>query len=215
MKIFNLLALSAVCAAAHLSLTDARAASFVTNGSFENGGPFVNDGFNYMELGAGSTVITGWTVAAGTSNNIVWGVNPTDGNTAADGSAFVDLSGFSTESSNGAIQQTLTTIPGQQYSFAFDYQGALSAVSIGSLSLILSMGPGPGQWGEAFATFVAPLGSQLLTIANASAGVEIVFVDNVRVTDAVVTPLPAALPLLATGLAGLGWLARRRRKPAA
>lgn len=26
------------------------------------------------------------------------------------------------------------------------------------------------------------------------------------------TPLPAALPMFATGLAGLGWLARRRRK---
>jgi hypothetical protein len=29
------------------------------------------------------------------------------------------------------------------------------------------------------------------------------------------TPLPAALPLFASGLAGLGWLARRRRKQAA
>jgi len=29
------------------------------------------------------------------------------------------------------------------------------------------------------------------------------------------TPLPAALPLFATGLAGLGWLARRRHKQAA
>jgi hypothetical protein len=29
------------------------------------------------------------------------------------------------------------------------------------------------------------------------------------------TPLPSALPLFATGLAGLGWLARRRRKQAA
>jgi hypothetical protein len=29
------------------------------------------------------------------------------------------------------------------------------------------------------------------------------------------TPLPAALPLFATGLAGLGWLARRRKKQAA
>jgi hypothetical protein len=29
------------------------------------------------------------------------------------------------------------------------------------------------------------------------------------------TPLPATLSLFATGLAGLGWLARRRRKPAA
>jgi hypothetical protein len=29
------------------------------------------------------------------------------------------------------------------------------------------------------------------------------------------TPVPAALPMFATGLAGLGWLARRRRKQAA
>ncbi|MGZ5804978.1 MAG: PEP-CTERM sorting domain-containing protein, partial [Xanthobacteraceae bacterium] len=29
------------------------------------------------------------------------------------------------------------------------------------------------------------------------------------------TPLPAALPLFATGLAGLGWFARLRRKQAA
>jgi hypothetical protein len=33
--------------------------------------------------------------------------------------------------------------------------------------------------------------------------------------QSVETPLPAALPLFATGLAGLGWLARRRRKQAA
>jgi hypothetical protein len=30
-----------------------------------------------------------------------------------------------------------------------------------------------------------------------------------------VTPIPGALPLFATGLAGLAWLARRRRKPTA
>jgi MYXO-CTERM domain-containing protein len=29
------------------------------------------------------------------------------------------------------------------------------------------------------------------------------------------TPMPTALPMFATGLAGLGWLARRRRKRAA
>lgn len=33
--------------------------------------------------------------------------------------------------------------------------------------------------------------------------------------EGVTTPTPAALPLFATGLAGLGWLARRRRKQAA
>ncbi|WP_211907329.1 VPLPA-CTERM sorting domain-containing protein [Pikeienuella piscinae] len=32
-----------------------------------------------------------------------------------------------------------------------------------------------------------------------------------RVADAAVVPLPAALPLLLTGLAGLGFVSRRRR----
>ena len=40
-------------------------------------------------------------------------------------------------------------------------------------------------------------------------------VFDFTLADVVATPLPAALPLFATGLAGLGWLARRRRKQAA
>jgi hypothetical protein len=38
---------------------------------------------------------------------------------------------------------------------------------------------------------------------------------EVTLVDAAATPIPAALPLFATGLAGLGWLARRKRKQAA
>jgi hypothetical protein len=41
------------------------------------------------------------------------------------------------------------------------------------------------------------------------------FVDDLTINSAAATPLPAALPLFATGLAGLGWLARRRRKQVA
>ena len=38
--------------------------------------------------------------------------------------------------------------------------------------------------------------------------------DNFAFSAAATTPVPAALPLFATGLAGFGWLARRRRKQA-
>lgn len=38
---------------------------------------------------------------------------------------------------------------------------------------------------------------------------------DIAVTAATVAPVPAALSLFATGLAGLGWLARRQRKQAA
>ena len=38
---------------------------------------------------------------------------------------------------------------------------------------------------------------------------------EVTLADATPVPLPASLPLFATGLAGLGWVARRRRKQAA
>jgi hypothetical protein len=51
------------------------------------------------------------------------------------------------------------------------------------------------------------LGWTCNTSCNADVPTSIVY-DNT-------TPLPAALPLFATGLAGLGWLARRRRKQAA
>lgn len=41
------------------------------------------------------------------------------------------------------------------------------------------------------------------------------FVSGFASVAQAATPLPAALPMFATGLAGLGWLARRRRKQAA
>jgi hypothetical protein len=51
---------------------------------------------------------------------------------------------------------------------------------------------------------------------NAVGGTEVADVTGgfLDVTAVSTTPLPAALPLFATGLAGLGWFARRRRKQA-
>lgn len=210
--------LSAALVAAGSFVTNSYGASLVTNGSFENtAGTFVNTAANYMALSASSTAIPGWTVAPGTVSDIVWGVNPTDGFTASNGAAFVDLSGFGSNSPNGSVQQSLSTVPGLQYTFSYDFSGVLSNVSIGTLPLTLTLGPGFNvagtQWTNAHATFIAPAGSQLLSILNGAPGEQIVFIDNVSVE--LVTPLPAALPLFVTGLAGLGWLARRRRRQAA
>src|SRR5262249_1567711 len=105
-----------------LSLVGGRASasSIVVNGSLETGS-FVNTTCGYMALGAGSTTITGWTVAPATTGNIVWANSPTcDGFSASNGSFFVDLSGFGESSVNGAIQQGLTTTIGQSYAFSMD-----------------------------------------------------------------------------------------------
>ena len=70
-------------------------------------------------------------------------------------------------------------------------------------------------WQQFIVTFLAT-GPTTLTFYNGdptsdySAGL-----DNISVELAPQqTPLPAALPLFATGLIGLGWLARRRRSSA-
>ncbi len=90
-------------------------AGFVINGSLEDtNGTWVNTNANYMALTAGSTAIAGWTVAPGTVNEIVWGKTPTGDNppqSAADGLFFVDLTGFGSDSPNGAIQQSLNITP--------------------------------------------------------------------------------------------------------
>jgi hypothetical protein len=93
----------------------------VQNGSLENlNGTFVNTTCNYMALGNGSTTIPDWTVST-TSGPIVWAQSPTcDGYTAADGAYFVDLSGFGNSSPDGALNQSLSTVGGVNYTFSMD-----------------------------------------------------------------------------------------------
>ena len=90
----------------------------------------------------------------------------------------------------------------------FTFTGSLSGVQKYSVS-----GVEPGRFG--------PFGFD--TISNPDAGITI---DDLKITlhilgssgnidNIVLTPLPAALPLFATGLAGLGLLGWRRKKKAA
>src|ERR1700753_3953943 len=93
-----------------LAAATAAQANIVQNGSFESlTGPFVNDVANYMQLGAGDPEVAGWTITS-SSGHIVLAQTPTgDGVSAADGTYFIDLSGLSNESPDGAVSQTIST----------------------------------------------------------------------------------------------------------
>lgn len=65
---------------------------------------------------------------------------------------------------------------------------------------------------DVWTTFLFTFGSVTSVDFFQGAGPDNIFaLDNINAT----VPVPAALPLFATGLAGLGWLARRRKKQAA
>ena len=71
-------------------------AAIVQNGSFENtANTWVNTACNYMA--ASGNTITGWSVGSSATGPVAWGQSITcDGFAAANGSYFVDLSGFGT-----------------------------------------------------------------------------------------------------------------------
>jgi hypothetical protein len=164
--------------------------NLVRNGSLENTrNTWVNANCNYMSLFAGSHVIPGWTVSAATINEIVWGKSPTcDGVSAARGTYFVDLTGFGGDSSNGAIQQTLSGLgPGDTYRYSMDsvISGIPPLVTIGTSTVNLVAGKpfvvGSTTWTPMSGLFVANVSNPLLTIQNQETGQDINFIDNIAV----------------------------------
>lgn len=96
----------AVVLLAAVAATAPASANLIVNGSFESG--------SLGRLGAGSTDITGWTVTQGDVDYVGLG----DWN-MSDGVRNVDMEG----STNGAIAQDFSTVPGAQYSVEFDLSG--------------------------------------------------------------------------------------------
>jgi hypothetical protein len=197
-------------------------ADFVMNGSLEDTtGTWVNTSANYMALTAGSAAIAGWTVATGTVNEIVWGKSPTGDNppvSAADGLFFVDLTGFGSDSPNGAIQQPLNNlILGQRYSFSMDSvtSASLPLVTVGAQTVTLSAGTpfkvGNTTWTPETGSFIATATNPLLTLANVQSGQQINFIDNISITGPAAVPEPDSLVLLGMGTLGLLGAARWRR----
>jgi hypothetical protein len=205
----------------------AAAANIVANSSLEDlNGTFVNTAGNYMALGTGSTTIANWMVSPGTTGLLVWGKSPTaDGFTAADGTFFVDLTGFGSNSPNGALQQTLATTGGVAYDFTMDvasFNTGVVVATIGSHAVVLSPGVAfvvaGTSWTPMTGTFIGdPLEpAPLLKIANGTPDVQIVFIDNISLTGptSVSIPQPGTLVLLLSGGALISMVRRTRRRRA-
>jgi hypothetical protein len=201
-------------------------AAIVQNGSFELlTAPFVNSGFNYMQLAASSTELAGWTVTS-SGGHIVLGQTETDDQRfAADGTYFVDLSGFGAESSDGAVSQKISTVGGATYAFSIDLAGFNDAgavfASVGGQVLTLSAGAsftkGLTPWTTWTGAFTGDAldHSPTLTIGDQKAGSQLDFIDDVSIIQTSPgvggVPEPQAWSLMILGFGGLGAVLRRRR----
>jgi hypothetical protein len=200
----------------------AQATTILQNGSFEDG-TFVNNtgDADTVNLANGATAITGWTVV---SNAVAWiGAGNTFGLAASDGNRFLDLTAYHDTSPNGGVSQTFNTVAGTQYAVSFDlghsqtYNGSnANGVSVSaagqSHAYLTSLNAGL-TWESFVFMFVASASSTTLSFIG-SQGTVFVGLDNIAVATVAQTPIPAALPMFATALAGLGALRARRRKAA-
>lgn len=162
----------------------------VLNGSFEDLRlTWMETTCAYMSVFAGAKTIPGWTVTAGTVNELVWAKTPTcDRHTAAGGTFFLDLTGFGADSPNGGVQQTLRNLTvGQQYVFSMAVisPGTLPLVTVDAATILLHAGPpftkGTDIWTPEVGFFIAQSANPVLTIQNQVGGQQINFIDNVAV----------------------------------
>jgi hypothetical protein len=181
-----------VCAAALGFCGSAGAASIVTNGGFETGD------------------LTGWTSGGG---NIV-----------ASGSSFVHSGtfgvAFGAVGVTSPLSQALSTTPGQTYTVsfwlnsnnAFPNEIALSWSGTNILDLVNFTTSGWQQY--SFTETASASSTTLLFGLRQDPGFS--GLDDISVSTGVsAVPLPAALPLFATGLGALGLLGWRRKRKAA
>ncbi len=195
-------------------------ANLVTNGSFENTTNFVGNGDDTMVLPVGSTAMPGWTVI-GTTYSIAW-IGPSNpfGLTAAQGSYFLDLTGYTDTAPYAGVAQTIALSPGT-YKLGFDL-GSSSTYRLPSAITVAITGSSPqtftstnssssNAWElETMPFTVTGMGPQDVTISlmGTTAGGEYIGLDNVQVSS---VPIPAAGWLLGSGLMGLGLLRFRRK----
>ena len=211
---------SPLIAAALLALAaSSQAANLVTNGSFEAGGPPVqnNGDAASQQLFGGSTALAGWTV---TGNQIAWiGVGNPYGISASTGDDFLDLTGWA--STGSGVTQTLATTAGTHYTVQFDLGNSVNynfgtqdalTVSFGgqSQSVATTQANSPSSWETYSFDFVASGASTALSFTGLTAQFYI-GLDNVVVTSASAVPEPGSAALLMIGLLGLAGATARRR----
>lgn len=194
----------------------ADAANLLTNGSFEDTTGFVNQGNDTMSLFAGSTTMTGWTVAGSSSHGLAW-IGPTNpfGLTAQDGSYFLDLTDYVTGGPFNGVSQSFGTTAGHEYQVTF-YLGSstiwgiedgITASAAGQSKTFTSTNGGSSTnlWQLETFTFLASASSTTLSLDGAS-GVQYIGLDNVAATDlgpSGAIPEPSTWTMLLVGFLGL------------
>lgn len=211
---------AALTAALVLAFGSAAQANLISNGSFEAGSPQPGVG-GFSTLATGSTALADWSVTSGDIDwiNGYW--------QASLGTHSVDLNG----NNPGTISQSFATVAGSLYRLSFDLAGNPDnfdglkqvLVSAGDTSSTFDFdttgtsGGAMGWVGEEL-VFMATSALTTLSFASQSGGPNCCWgpaIDNVVVElvgpsgEGDPVPTPAALPLFAGAIAGLGWLRRR------
>ena len=213
------------CLIAAMSAGSAGAAELIVNGGFESG-TFTHDPPypTYETISGSNSDLTGWTAGAGTS--FVWGFNTTDINSYA-GSGFVDLTGVGNTVPHGILNQTISTVAGQQYTFSvyttldpnastvgITVTADLSAITLaGTYGTWVGYSPSGAIWRQLTGNFTAADSSTIISIAGQAGSSFMIGLDNVSVTgpDAVTVPEASTWALMIAGFAGLGFAMHRRR----
>lgn len=231
--------LAAVMMVATAGFVGAPAYAAVVNGGFEdttfsNPNPGLVNGIAIADLDTTNpgwdvyTDILGWQTSSGSGIEVQ--TNGTIGSfNANSGTRYVELDSHPAPNSNSTMFQDLVLDPGA-YQLDFFYSPRngdvlsngidYSVTGLISGSLLAGGVTGPsatstvGLWTMVTAFFTVQPGDSPVTLSFSAVGAENTlggFIDDVSVSA---VPVPAALPLFVTALAGLGFISRRRKRSA-
>ena len=200
-------------------------ANLIQNGSFET--PLVPIS-GASTFGAGSSAITGWTVV-GFDVAVISGTFAQSGIAfqAKDGVQWADLSGTASNSKSNGLTQQVATTAGSVYELNFNVGSATDNSLFFAATADLSINGGARtpyanptaptnmlDWKPFTVQFTATSAHTNITFFNGSEGTNFsTGLDNVSLTQlTAAVPEPESYAMMGTGLALIGWVARRRRK---